>query len=500
MGYNIYSDNSVVNSIKVGQIYIANPTNCLSIKNFDSDDTKPKIHRAGSFTVRPVLIVRAPEPWDKYSTVSVCCSTTRDVPSVEFSAGTNSYNFRLHDIRTVNVSSLLKLVGALSSSAIAMCQTIVSAFYGVCEMNVKSRLDELRRFTANGDDKHGNDVRNVYEFLYNKYAYCIDSSYAPDWEPTDKMTENYNQVQSYSYQSSCDDSSSTTDAGKPVLSAPKSSKVKSATSVALKSVGKSLPIGRQRSVYVKFIPSPATRAWRPTEPTRKPIELHVAECLYLSGFVTCEAMATKFGVSRYIFDKRSKDAVSKRFADISTAAWSTDIDMYSQFRTWWSANNLETTGYFKRNDIEAMFPLIRDSLVPKPLNEAKIQCTTKAQFYVNKLTLCEIIEIVPLMGLSKLMELTGANVVTAKELKEYCTKCREVHLAMCDCAWDEKIAKIRLYLTPNNIVTMPAWMRSDFMAIPKEKLKNYCESLPGWTGYNFDEIYDQSVEVFTAKK
>ena len=194
MAYNIYSNVANINSVKVGQIYISNPSAQLGY----IDKDKTKLHSSGSFSTRPVLIVREPEPWDRYTTVSVCCSTTKEVPSISFAAADNVYNFKLHDIRTICVSSLLRLVGALSPSAIAMCQAVMSSFYGVNEHNVQSRLDELRKFMYGIGETHINDVRNVYEALYSKYSYCVDRSYAPDWRLTNKTMDNYNQIQCFS--------------------------------------------------------------------------------------------------------------------------------------------------------------------------------------------------------------------------------------------------------------------------------------------------------------
>lgn len=505
MAYNIYSNVASINSVKVGQIYISNPSAQLGC----NDKDKTKLHSSGTFSTRPVLIVREPEPWDRYTTVSVCCSTTKDIPSISFTAADNVYNFKLHDIRTICVSSLLRLIGALSPSAIAMCQAIMSSFYGVNEHNVKSRLDELRRFTHDISEAHINDVRNIYEALYSNYSYCVDSSYEPDWHPTSKMSENYNQIQSFGYYSSTIESApqkiAATEPGPAPATQPEPAKAttttvaKSEPLVRAKTATKKGSPRRNKSVCLKFAPSPDTRAWRTISPTTKPIAQLVAESLYLSGYVTCDSMAQKFGVTRYIFDKRAKANLAARTGNVAEATWSVDSETYSQFRTWWKNNDLEATGYFKRSDVEAMFPLIRDSLVHYPLTEPKVQCSLRAQFYVEKLTWPEIIEVVPLMCTPKIAELTGAHLAVAKELKDYCANCREAHLRMTDHVWDDKIAKIRLYITPNNMAKMPAWLRADFMAIPVEKLRSYCQSLPGWSGCDFDEIYSQTVKAFLAK-
>ena len=501
MAYNIYSNVANINSVKVGQIYISNPSAQLGY----IDKDKTKLHSSGSFSTRPVLIVREPEPWDRYTTVSVCCSTTKEVPSISFAAADNVYNFKLHDIRTICVSSLLRLVGALSPSAIAMCQAVMSSFYGVNEHNVQSRLDELRKFMYGIGETHINDVRNVYEALYSKYSYCVDRSYAPDWRLTNKTMDNYNQIQCFSYHSSINESLP------PKITAAEAGLVpdnlvdgtttdaKSEPLVRAKTAIKKGIQRRHKDTCLKFVSSPNTRSWRPISPTTKPIDQHVAESLYLSGYVTCDSMAQKFGVSRYKFDKQAKANLAARTGNIAEATWSVDSETYSQFMTWWKNNDLEDTGYFKRSDVEAMFPLIRDSLVPYPLTEPKVPCTLRTQFYVEKLTWPEIIEVVPLMCTTKIAELTGAHLATAKELKDYCMKCREVHLRMMDHILDDQIAKIRLYITPNNMAKMPAWLRADFMAIPIEKLREYCQSLPGWSGYDFDEIYAHTVKAFLAK-
>ena len=522
--YNIYSKPAIINSIKCGQIYIANPAAQIiqTCKELQGDKQKTKLHSIGTFTTRPVLVVREPEPWDKYTTVSVCCSTTREVPSVSFTAADNVYNFKLHDVRTVCVSSLVRLIGGLSPSATAMCQAILATFYGVNEFNVKSRLDDLKRFTYGIDEAHINDVRNIYEALYCKYAYCVDKSYEPDWFPTNKTQDNYNQIQIFGFYGSTAEELppkiTASDAGLVPETAPEPevepaktplrSSVASAKTISIKSTKaavektvkpKATHSGtcvRQKSVSLKFSPSPSTRAWRSITPTAKPIDQHMAESMYLSGYVTCESMARKFGVSRYAFDKRAKANLLARSGSIAEATWSTDSECYSQFRTWWRNNDLETKGYFKRGDVEAMFPLIRDSMVPYPLTEAKVPCSIRASFYIDKLTLPEIIEVVPLMATTKIAELTGAQIAAAKEIKEYCTNCRDVHLRMTDHVWDDKIAKVRLYITPNNMTTMPAWLREEFMSIPIDKLRDYCKSLPGWSRYDFDDIYGKAVKAF----
>lgn len=500
MAYDIYAKNDAINSIKVGQIYISNPSaSIVTYEEFRGKEGKSKLHTTGTFTVRPVLVVREPEPWDKYTTVSIVPSTTKDVPGLKFTAGTNVYTFKMHDIRTVCSSTLLRLIGALSPMATSLSQAIVSAFYGVNELNAKSRLDDLRRFVNKGLPQDMlNDVMNIYEMLYIRYAHAVPEDCAPDWGPTAKTKDNYNQILSYGYYGSVSESLPPKLAQIPVDEEPKHEETSpTPVPVVMSPVTAPPPLkkpGHQQTL--RFLPSPNTRAWKYTTVTQAPTSQWYASALYLSGYVTCESMAQKFGKSRYMFDKDSKASLHERFPQGNNPCWTVDSETYSMFRSWWKDNNLEADGYFRRDQVEPLFPLIRDTLVTRPLTEAKVPCSEQARFYVDKLTLCEIIEVVPLMSVTKLTDITGAKIPVSRDLKEYCQRCRDIHLQMTDTVWDEVIASMRLYITPGNLLNLPKWLRPEFLKIPVDKLRDYCEKIVGWERADFNVIYNNAVNTF----
>ena len=501
MAYDIYARNDAINSIKVGQIYIANPSaSIMTHEEFKGKEGKSKLHASGTFTVRPVLVVREPELWDKYTTVSIVPSTTKDVPGLKFTAGTNVYTFKMHDVRTVCSSTLLRLIGALSPMATSLSQAIISAFYGANELNAKSRLDDLRRFVNNGlSPEMLNDVRNIYEMLYTRYAHVVSEDYAPDWRSTAKTMDNYNQIHSYGYYGSVSEalppkmSQAPVEEAKPAEIAPAPAPVAAQPVQAPQPLKKS---GHQQTL--RFLSSPNTRAWKYTSVVQAPISQWYASALYLSGFVTCDSMSQKFGESRYKFDKASKTSLRERFPQGDNPCWSVDSDMYAMFRSWWKDNNLEAEGYFRRDQVEPLFPLIRDILVTHPLTEAKVPCSEEARFYIDKFTLCEIIEIVPLLSTTKLAELTGARMSLAKVIKEYCQRRREIHLQMTDTVWDEVISSMRLYITPGNLLNLPKWLRPEFLKIPVDKLRDYCDKIVGWERADFNTIYNNAVNTFKA--
>ena len=500
MAYNIYARNNAINTIKIGQIYIANPSGALiTNEELKTKEGKGKLHASGTFTTRPVLVVREPEPWDKYTTVSIAPSSTKDVPG--FTAGANTYSFKLHDVRTVCCSALFKLIGGLSPMATSLSQAIISAFYGVNEFNVRGRLDDLRRFVNDNTPLEMlNDAKNVYEMLYMRYAHIVPVEYAPNWRPTAKLADNYNQTITYNhysttsetFQSKISQGDGYSEANPVDPTAPQLGPTQTQTHSPKQS---SVPVHQKR---LRFLPSTSTRAWKFTPVTQMPISQWYASALYLSGYVTCDAMAQKFGKSRYMFDKDSKSSLNSHFPQGNSPCWTIDAEAYSMFRTWWKNNDLDNIGYFAREHIEPLFPLIRDMLVVHPLTEAKVPCSESARFYIDKMSLCEIIEVVPLMSVSKITDITGAKLTVSKEIKEYCQRRREIHLQMTSSMWDEVISSMRLYITPGNLLNLPKWLRPEFLKIPVDKLRDYCDKIVGWERADFNTIYNNAVNTFKA--
>lgn len=172
--YNITRNPQEVTPFVAGGIYLANPTSFSRILEAVPKDA---LHQCGSFNARPVLLVKPPQPWDFYNTVTVAPASTRNIETFDVQGGLDgsTINFKLHELKTIHVSGLYRYIGKLSNIDQRLVSLYITAIYALNDGNVNWLLNNLvamkRRYPV-----RAKEIQALINYVYNYNPMVVSDS------------------------------------------------------------------------------------------------------------------------------------------------------------------------------------------------------------------------------------------------------------------------------------------------------------------------------------
>ena len=381
-------------TIKRGNVYIANVNRVLS-KDVDDDLTetlgKSNIHKIGSLSIRPVLVIREPEPWDKYMTTTVIPTSSKEIQGItiekskEFDNNANdrsSYRFKVHDLRTISACALTKYVTSVPDHIVDLLALLSHAMVTTSSFDVVHTLRSLKSAML-GYPQYLEDIESIYAHLYQRFVSTVIRE-APELIPDFEVQKGEDVKHGILPRIYTHPNLFTTPQIFPGHSVVREPEIKQAAELIQEDESEpNLPVAKEEPVVETpkepepeirvtadksfkdevindwFRPSALDRAWKEVEVTRRSIitpKFVYGMCS--AQFISNQAGAKILGKSAYAFTNALKEYMSTQSPYFLTTT------VYSVFASWYNDRFKKTDSNFVSRDIfEGMFPLISEHIV-----------------------------------------------------------------------------------------------------------------------------------------
>ena len=169
-------------TIKRGNVYIANVNRVIAKNDSITEELgKSNLHKMGSLSIRPVLVIREPEPWDKYMSTTVIPASSKEIQGIviekskEFDNVANdrdSYRFKVHDLRTISACALTKYVASVPEHIVDLLALLSHAMVTASSFDVVHTLRSLKSAML-GYPQYLEDIKSIYVHLYQRFVSTV---------------------------------------------------------------------------------------------------------------------------------------------------------------------------------------------------------------------------------------------------------------------------------------------------------------------------------------
>ena len=465
-------------TIKRGNVYIANVNRALS-KDADDNLTetlgKSNMHKIGSLCIRPVLVIREPEPWDKYMSTTVIPASSKEIQGIiikkskEFDNNANdrsSYRFKVHELKTISACALTKYVTSVPNHIVDLLALLSHAMVTASSFDVVHTLRSLKSAMM-GYPEYVEDIKSIYVHLYHQFVSTVIRE-APELIPNFKAQKGedvkhgilpriYTTPQLFSshlsdYQPAEPEPVTDDPVDEPVVENTEDNQAQQEVKESVPETPSEPEQEHEIKVSLDnsfkdeiindwFRPSVLDRTWKEVEVTRRSIitpKFVYGMCA--AQFISNQAGAKILGKSTYAFSNALKEYTSTQSPYFLTST------IYSVFASWYNDRFQKMDSNFVSRDIfEGMFPLISEHIVDdlpdkidfkeseykKELKELGIthyaELPERVRSVYYSMTRAEVYEFTPCLTIKTCSKFYHLQFAMAGKLLELCKLARKIN-------------------------------------------------------------------------
>ena len=460
-------------TIKRGNVYIANVNRVIAKNDSITEELgKSNLHKMGSLSIRPVLVIREPEPWDKYMSTTVIPASSKEIQGIviekskEFDNVANdrdSYRFKVHDLRTISACALTKYVASVPEHIVDLLALLSHAMVTASSFDVVHTLRSLKSAML-GYPQYLEDIKSIYVHLYQRFVSTVireAPELVPDFEVqkgedahhgilpriythpnlfNTQIFPNHHIV--HTPETEPDEEPSQNVESEPNVPVAKDEP----TPETPKEPEPEIKVTADKSFKDNLIndwfrPSTLDRDWKEVEVTRR--SLITPKFVYgmcAAQFLSNQAGAEILDKSAYAFSNAMKEYTSTQSPYFLTST------IYSAFMSWYTNRFQKMDSNFVPREIfEGMFPLISEHIVEdlpdkidfkeaeykKDLKElgvthyAELPERVRSVYY--SMTRAEVYEFTPCLTIKTSAKLYHLQFAMAGKLLELCKLARKIN-------------------------------------------------------------------------